>query len=77
MDDNLAGDYLEREVQHKGMALFLYCADIAFNFTNVFVGSSDVDFHHVSFIFYFITLLVRHQDSDDEFGFCLKLNYIW
>ncbi len=75
MDDSLVGEYLERVVRHKGVALFLDCADMAFNFANVFTGGSGVYFHHVSLVFNLIKLLVPHHDFDNECGLGIKPNY--
>ncbi len=75
MDDDLVGEYLKREVQHEGSALFLDCADIAFNFANVFAGGGGVDFHHVSSVVDLIKFLVHHHASDNESGSGVKPNY--
>ena len=75
MDDNLAGEYLKREVQHKGVALFLYHAGVRFNFANVFTGGGGVDFHHVSFHFNCTEFLVHHHNSENKSGSGVKLSY--
>jgi hypothetical protein len=75
MDDNLAGEYLKREVRHEGLASFFDRADEEFNFANVSTGSSGVDFYHVSFIFNFIEFLVHHHNSDNEPHSGVKPNY--
>jgi hypothetical protein len=75
MDDYLVGEYLEREVQHEGSASFLDRVDIAFNFANLSTGGGGVYFHHISFVFDLIELLVHHHDSDDESGSGVKPNY--
>jgi hypothetical protein len=75
MDDNLAGGYIKRKVQHKGAASFFDSADEELDFANVFTGSSGVDFHYVSFVFNFIKLLVHHHNSDSESRLGVKLNY--
>ena len=77
MNDSLAGKLCAWEVRYESAAAFFDCADVAFNFANVFTRCGSVDLHHLAGVFDLVKLLIHHDKADAKTGASVKSDYFF